>query len=399
MKKESVSRWFIVTALMGICSNMAHPVTPRFIKSLGLGDSMFGYAFAAMAITNFLFSPTWAKLASKYGIVKINIICATFYAISQLSFGFSSTSFQIILARLSSGLFLGGILVTQLLYIVENSTIQNRGQDMVKNATIVIVAGTVGYLIGGLLGDINIFYTFIAQFGGLMLMVLYTFVFVGDGYKANISDKLKFKDVNPFSSFKSKDIVSSKFLRNIFFISILVSSATVLYDQTFNYYIADFFNMPPSVNGTVRAVTGILAFITNSTLTMVIVRKTNLTKSLGSVFVGISLLIALLISVNAPLVFILINCVYFAIHATYIPIIQNIVTTAAKDQTTAVGILNSLRSLGMIFGAVLAGSTYVFSKKAPFIIAIILYVSCGLYCVLVLSKNDIKQRKVKTLKI
>ncbi len=105
MKKKSVSRWLIVTALIGICSNMAHPVTPRFIKSLGLGDSMFGYAFAAMAITNFLFSPTWAKLASKYGIVKINIICGIFYAISQLSFGFSTTSFQLILARLSSGLF------------------------------------------------------------------------------------------------------------------------------------------------------------------------------------------------------------------------------------------------------------------------------------------------------
>lgn len=179
----------------------------------------------------------------------------------------------------------------------------------------------------------------------------------------------------------------------------MVSSATVLYDQTFNYYIADFFDLPPSVNGTVRAVTGLLAFITNSTLTMVIVRKTNLTKSLGSVFVTVSLLITLLISVDTPFIFILINCVYFAIHATYIPIIQSIVTTAASDQTTAVGILNSLRSLGMIFGAILAGSTYVLFKKAPFIIAIVLYISCGLYCVLALSKNDIKPKAEKLLKI
>lgn len=82
---------------------------------------------------------------------------------------------------------------------------------MVKNATIVIVGGTVGYLIGGVLGDINLFYVFIAQFVGLMLMVLYTFLFVSEGFRPKLASKLKFKDVNPFSSFKSKDIILISF--------------------------------------------------------------------------------------------------------------------------------------------------------------------------------------------
>lgn len=384
---------------MGVSSNMAHPVTPLFIKSLGLGDSMFGYAFAAMSITNFLFSPTWAKLASKYGIIKINIICSFFYGISQLMFGISSTSFTLILARLSSGLFLGGILVTQLLYIIENSTMQQRGPDMVKNATLVIVSGTIGYLIGGTIGDYKIIYTFITQFVGLMVMVMFTLLFVADGHVKNNSQALKLKDINPFQSLKSKELVSNSFLKNIFLISIMASAATVLYDQTFNYYITDFFNFPPSVNGTVRAITGILAFLTNSTITLWIVRKTNLTKSLGTLFIGIAALILALINVNIPIIFIVINCIYFAFHAMYIPIIQNIVTDASVDQVSAVGTLNSLRSLGMIIGALLAGTTYTLMKKAPFMLAIIIYVAIGVYCIKVLSLYKNPRNIINDLKI
>ena len=61
-----------------IACNLAHPMTPAIIKTLHLGDYMFGLAFAAMAITNFLFSPFWgttlyplAKIPEKARAVKI----------------------------------------------------------------------------------------------------------------------------------------------------------------------------------------------------------------------------------------------------------------------------------------------------------------------------------------
>lgn len=365
--------------LFAIFANIAHPVTPKFIKLLGLSDGMFGYAYAGMAMTNFLFSPMWAKLAERYGSIKITLTTLFFYAVSQLMFGLSTTTFSIMFARLFGGFFIGGLFVSQLLYIVNNAKPEEKGQAMVNNATMQIVFGTFGYLLGGLIGDFNILYAFYFQVAGLLLTALYVYLFIKDGPNTNEVKQFKLKDINPFRSLQTKEVSSNKVLRNIFIISIMASTATVLYDQTFNYYMADFFNFPPSVNGTVKAITGVLAFITNSTLTLWIIKKTNLIKSLGAIFITAASLILVLINVEVPLIFLGINILYFAIHAAYTPVIQNLVTSTAKDQAAAVGTFNSLKSLGMILGALVAGSAYAIGKKLPFIISIIIFIAASIF--------------------
>lgn len=392
MKKVSIKRWLVVTMLFSTFANIAHPVTPKFIKLLGLGDSMFGYAYAGMAMTNFLFSPMWAKLAGKFGSIKITIVTLFFYAVSQLMFGLSTTIFTIMFARLFGGFFIGGLFVSQLLYIVNNAKPEEKGQAMVNNATMQIVFGTFGFLLGGIIGDFSILYAFYFQVIGLLLTALYVFVFIKDQPSKYEYKSFKLKDVNPFRSLQSDEIKSNRLLRNIFIVSVLASTASVLYDQTFNYYMADFFNFPPSVNGTVKAITGVLAFITNSTLTIWIIKKTDLTKSLGSIFITVAILIFGLINIEVPLLFLGVNIIYFAVHAAYMPIIQNLVTDSAKDQTAAVGTLNSLKSLGMIVGAVVAGSAYAIGKKLPFIISIVIFLVAGFICFRLIS---IKKERVR----
>lgn len=387
MKKISMKRWLIVTMLFAIFANIAHPVTPKFIKELGLGDSMFGWAYAGMAITNFLFSPLWAKLCEKYGSVKVTSVSLFFYGISQLMFGLSTTAFSIMFARLFGGFFIGGLHVSQLVYIVNNSSDDEKGQAMVNNSTIQIVFGTIGFLVGGMIGDINIMYAFYFQAAGLILSVFYVMLFVGERDINASEHNLDITEMNPFTSLSKSSEDTSVFLRNIFIVSILASTATVLYDQTFNYYMADFFNFPPSVNGTIKAITGVLAFISNSTLTYWMIKKTNLSKSLGFVFVFVSALIIGLISIDVPLLFLGINVVYFAIHASYIPIIQKIVTDNSKDQSAAVGKINSLKSLGMIIGAIVAGQAYAISKQLPFILASLIFIISG-FITLINRKNQ-----------
>ena len=93
---------------------------------------------------------------------------------------------------------------------------------------------------------------------------------------------------------------------------------------------------------------------------------------------SVAALIVGLISIDVPLLFLSVNIIYFAIHASYIPIIQKIVTDTSIDQNAAVGKINSLKSLGMIIGAVVAGQAYAFSKQLPFILASIIFVVSGI---------------------
>lgn len=381
--------------LFAMFANVAHPVTPKFIKMLGLGDSMFGYAFAGMALTNFLFSPMWARIAEKHGSVKVTVTTLFFYAVSQLMFGLSTTSAAILFARLFGGFFIGGLFVAQLLYIVNNAKPEEKGRAMVNNATMQIVFGTFGYLLGGLIGDFEIIYAFYIQVAGLLLTATYVLLFIKDSEENYSSKSFTIKDMNPFRSLQSDEIKANKMIRNVFIISVLASTATVLYDQSFNYYMADFFNFPPSVNGTVKAITGVLAFITNSTLTLWLIKKTDLVKSLGAIFLTSATLILLLINIDIPLIFLGVNILYFAIHAAYMPILQNIVTDAAEDQTGAIGTLNSLKSLGMILGAMIAGSAYAIDKGLPFVISIVIYGLAAFICFKLISKITTSKPKAR----
>ncbi len=378
MKKISMKRWLVVTVLFAVFANIAHPVTPRFIKELGLGDAMFGWAFAGMAITNFLFSPMWAKLCEKYGSIKLTMVSLFFYGVAQLMFGFSTTASSIMFARLLGGFFVGGLYVSQLVYIVNNTSDEEKGPAMVNNSTMQIVAGTIGYLLGGLIGDYSIRAAFYFQFSGLVLAVIYVYFFVAENEITANNEKLTLAKINPFNTFKKTGVDSSVFLRNIFIVSILASVASVLYDQTFNYYMADFFNFAPSVNGVIKAITGVLAFIANSTLTIWLIKKTDISKSLAYIYMVVAILIIALISINVPVLFLAINIIYFTIHASYIPLIQKIVTDHSTDQNTAVGKINSLKSLGMIIGAVIAGQGYAIFKQLPFILAAVIFIISGL---------------------
>ena len=389
MKKISIKRWIIVTMMFGVFANIAHPVTPRFIKGLGLGDSMFGWAFAGMAFTNFMFSPLWAKICSKIGAAKVTAITLFFYGVSQLMFGYSTTAFQIMFARLFGGFFIGGLYVAQLVYIIDNSEGEEKSKAIMTNATMQIVFGTLGFLIGGLIGDKSIKAAFLFQFLGLMLASLYVVLFIGENKKEDPVE-MTLQSVNPFNSLRTEEVKTNKYLKNILIVSILASTATVLYDQTFNYYMADFFNFPPSINGFVKAITGVLAFISNSTLAIYIIKKKDLTKSLAYLYTIVGLLIIALISIKIPLVFLGINIIYFVIHSAYIPFIQKIVTDSATNQNEVVGTMNSLKSLGMILGAIIAGQTYAISKQLPFILASAIYFISAIIIVL-------NQRKTKEI--
>lgn len=60
-KKSIVSIFLIINTFHAVINNMVHPVTPAFIHSLNIGSAVFGLAYAAMALTNFIFSFFWGN--------------------------------------------------------------------------------------------------------------------------------------------------------------------------------------------------------------------------------------------------------------------------------------------------------------------------------------------------
>ena len=126
---------------------------------------------------------------------------------------------------------------------------------------------------------ISIRFTFLLQSLTLIISGL-GFYFILNEDKEETKEAFHFlKDANPFQAFiDSKQFMSTLFV--LLFVSVfLTSTASTAYDQCFNYYIKDYFNLNSSYNGMVKAVVGFISLLANTTICVWLLQKSDVRKS------------------------------------------------------------------------------------------------------------------------
>lgn len=394
IRRNHMKIFFILVAMESLAANFAHPITPTLIKELQLPDYAFGVLFAGMAFTNFLFSPLWAKQVKRMGSKKVLGICCIGYGVGQAMFAIMKTLPTILCARLLSGFFVGGIMVSFLTYIIHESSIEQRGKYLALSATFTTVFGAFGYMVGGFVGVKSIVLTFALQSITLMLSGVFFYLCLKDDREQDNQTENALKDANPFQAF----IDSSKFMTImfalLFFVVFLTSTASTAYDQCFNYYIKDQFNFNSSYNGMLKAVVGFISLLANTTICIWILNHTEVRKSIivilglgGAFLLGVSFL-------NEILPFIIMNIMFFAINAIYIPLLQDMCATRSshKDSDMVMGFYNAMKSLGMITGALFAGFIYAFGAKLSFLFAGIFFL-IAMICMFIYYQYTIRKEE------
>ncbi len=367
MKKVSLFRFYLFYALFSIFANVAHPLTPTMFTNIGYPDYMFGVSFAAMAFAVFLSSPFWGKVGDNIGHAKVIALTMPLYGLSQMWFGLSTTVFMTVLSRLFCGFFSGGTVVATMAYVVNVTHQEERGRYMSYYAAVSSVFSAFGYFVGGVLGNKSIFMVFVLQTVGLCLAGLVSYFTLGDAEKNNYAYSTS--SINPFRAFIDMKKIMTCTLITFLTAVFLTSFATTAYDNALNYYIKAALNLPSSYNGIIKAVIGIVSLIVNFTINIYIVTKTDTRKSIITVLAlcGISSMIVPFI--KETMMFFAGNIVFFMFNAIYLPIQQVLVTKNQNAEESGIisGIFNSIRAVGMIFGALFAGFIYSFGNVLPFI--------------------------------
>jgi len=372
--------------MINLGANFAHPVTPTIFKTLGFGDYMFGYALAAMMTVNFLFSPFWGKMNTVFSSRKCLCITCIGYAVGQFFFGMAQTEGQIIMIRAFTGFFTGGVFVSLLNYIInvsENET--QRNYYLIINATITAVAGAFGFLVGGVIGELSTSYAIFAQSFLLALSGVLALLVCKDDRaddRKSLNAKELIKEANPFAAFlTSKKFMTAAFA--IFFIvCVFYSVAQTSFDQSFNYYLTDQFQLTSGYNGAFKAVMGVITLVANSTLCVYLLKKTNLKKSLTVLFLlGAAMLLCASL-IQSLVWFFIFSALFYACCSASLPLIQNIVIrqVKGKDSNLVMGFYNAMKSLGGIIGSVLSGTLYAVGAKLPFIMCLTMFGLCAVGC-------------------
>lgn len=380
VRKYHIQIFFVLMAMENLAANFAHPITPTLIKNLNLPDYTFGLFYAGMAFTNFLFSPMWAKQVQKMGSRKVLGICCVGYGFGQAMFATMKTIPTIMVARLISGFFVGGILVSFLTYIIHFSTLEKRGSYLALSATFSSVFSAFGYLIGGFVGVESVFISFGLQSVTLILCGIFFYLVLQDDKEENVSFSFV-KDANPFQAFIDSKHFMTPLFALLFFVVFLTSTATTAYDQSFNYYIKDVYLFDSSYNGMLKAVVGFISLIANSTICVWLMKNTDVRKSVIYILGACGFALLGMAFLKEMMPFIIINLFFFAFNAIYIPLLQDMCATKAEDEDSkmVMGFYNAMKSLGMIIGALFAGFIYEIGKNLAFLYAGIFFlVAMGL---------------------
>jgi len=349
-----------------IAANLAHPATPTLIVERGLPSSTFGLAFAAMSLGSFLFSPLWSFLNDRIGRVHVFAIGCYGYALGQTMFLFATQLWLIVLARFIAGVFVGGVMMTQLVLILDHSMNSDRAMNLSIHATLFTLGGALGYLIGGYLADIDLHLMFVIQIIALVSTGLLMHCFFKGIDVSTIIEKSS--SFNPLRFFNI--VIRIKPLEfTLFSVVVLLSMmGTVAFDQIFNFYLKDQLLFPASMNGLIKATFGVMSLLVNMTLGRLIIQRKWFKFPLSIVLIVTSFIALVLVFLRDFNLFMILSISFFILNSLYLILVQVYSghMSAFASNATVMGLYNAIRSLGMVLGSFLAGQLYQINISSSF---------------------------------
>ena len=370
--KIRLSVVFTAMILFNLAANFAHPVTPTIIKELNLPDYLFGLMLAAMMISQFLLSPFWGKINTRISSRKTLLISCVGYAAAQLGFAYATTQGMILLVRVMAGVFVGGIFVSFLTYVINMARPEDQGRYLTYSATIQAVFGAFGYLVGGLLGEWSIRATFLLQAFTLAFSgVMFYLVCLPDNTDARkLPMRQILRESNPMQAFlDGRHFMNPGFVL-LFVLNILMNFGNTGFDQVFNYYLKDQLGFTSAYNGLIKAAVGFISFAFNMTLCLWIIRKTDTRKSM--VVLALFCTAAAVGTLIFPDLVPYIGCsvALYAGYSVSLPVLQDLAAarSAPEQKNLVMGFYNATKSLGSIAGSLMSGFLYGIHLKLPFFV-------------------------------
>ncbi len=379
----------IAGLLVGITTNIGHPITPYYINQIGLEKLVFGYFFAAMSLGMLISAPIWGALGDARGRKVVLIICLLFYGMGQILFGIFSNKYLIIAARFFSGIFSGGILVSLLSYMTRSKdlSIYNGPRLYATFISFHLVGTSLGSFIGGAFGEIfnpNYNYVFFIQAFSMVIFSLFVLIFM----KFNDEEKQSIRSMNPLKSLKDIKILPLSLV--IFFIVITIINISFTdVSKYLDVYFSDS-GYGSLKLGTVNLFVGIITLFVNLLITPLINRKFKPLLALSILsFIGC---VMLLCTFTFPNLLLNIYTFYMIFVITKAIIEPVIVEYLNQYKNIKSGILMGLRqsfiSLGGIIGVLIGGVIYACNNILLFYICSLMLFLAAIITILIYIKKD-----------
>lgn len=360
MNHKKMLAMILVYGLCGMAANLAHPVTPTLFNMHGFGSKVFGYAFSMMSFASFTFSYLWSNLYQKIYAKYIVVFSCFCYAIAQILFINAHTTTSLLFARFLAGAFVSGLMIGIPFYMIQFVPMSDRSSIITKVATAFSFGGTLGYFLGGLIGNTNIHISLYTQVSVLIISGI-AFFFIMEKNELNTRKQANTEKV--ILTYGQYIALALTFL-------VWVSSTSLT--QTYAFYLINILKVEPVINGITKGAVGLIALFLNLFVTIRLLKSHQKEKYFKIYLVIVSVMYCvLLLNFKFDLGFIISGIIIMSLETMHLPILQAICIaySQSESKTEIISYQNAARSCAMIVGAFISGVAFEYHVTAPFIIA------------------------------
>ncbi len=355
------------------------PLSPFLARQFHASPVQVGLLLSIYSIMQFLFSPFWGSLSDRIGRRPVILVSLLGGCAAYTLFAFGSELWVLFVARGLAGVF-GGNISTAHAYIADVTTEKDRSKGMGLLGAAFGLGFIFGPILGGLLGYVGEHLGSAPPFGksfaalgaAVLCLVNFSWAFfvlkesLSPEHRANAAEERGHRFQQIAQQIRRPTVGS---LVTVFFLSGLAMAQ--MEAMLFNY-MADTFNWTQEKSSMGFAYVGVMMVITQGYLIRKWMPKYGepLLLSAGLLMFAVSLA-GIAVSSTIAMLAIVMTVLALGNGLMRPPNVGMIsLLTPGSEQGAAMGVTNSIASLGRIFGPMIAGLLYEhMSHTAPFVFA------------------------------
>lgn len=388
---------FLVYFMQGILHNLGHPVTPQFVKDLGIGHEYFGYFFAAMSFGLLVGSPIWGYLGDR-GNSKIYVFAGLLiYSLGQYLFGFSTNKNLMIIYRFMSGFGVSASITLIMSHLIKHSPMERRKIYLGWYQALFVLGASLGYYIGGKMAGTAFFVDLLHtnEFKNIFLVqavlnivhAIYIVLLMSIDSKKIYVENNNGTKPSFIKGIKAVSKLNTNLL--IFLISLtFISLGAITVSKFIEVYMSDIGLIPEDI-GRFVGLTGIVSLLA----TMIIVPVVARVNKDFPIMLMIQILSAVIIFIVFRQESIMIALYsgflfYIVLKAVFSPLEQHYIASHSSSENlgTIMGVRQSFYSIGLVLGPLLGGWLYDVKPLYAFDFSAFMFV-LGFVLILIVGRN------------
>ena len=367
MNRTVLGILFFVLFIVMIGFAVLFPVEPYYIRTFGATSRTMGWLIATFSIAQFIFSPIWGTLSDRVGRKPVMAIGLLGYAAGMTFFGLAQSMPLLFVARTLTGVLSAATLPTAMAMIADSTTKEERAKGMGVLGAAFGLGAIFGPVVGGVLGSYWLQLPYFAAAG----LSLVTFALV----VAILPETLPKEGSDAGASRRLSQRLKAwnRQTMPLYLLALLVTFSLAALETAFPFLAADRFGLTERSVGYVYAVMGLVGAAVQGGLVGRVKRWIGEEKMiLVGLVVSAAGMAVIAGAATAALATAGIS-IYAAGHGLIRPANSSLVSQrAGVGHGLAIGLLDSMDSLGRVLGPVVGGALYYARGDLPFSLGAVL---------------------------